>query len=287
MTVNRFGVRAALVGLAMALAGCATGAQSGDITPLPTETARIFPPGSVYVAMGSSFAAGPGVTTQVESSPQRCGRSNDNYPHQFSRLRQLLLIDVSCGGATTHNLLGPWNELPPQLDAVDSGTRLVTITIGGNDLGYVAGLFRASCAQQPCPDIPAPSEAQYADVAARMDQIVAEIRRRAPEAHIVFVDYPKVLPPQGVCAALPITEAQANIARDIARRLEELTAQAAERNGAYLLPASRISEGRDACAAEPWMNGARNPEPLDGVAYHIRYAGMEAIAKALDDLLPR
>lgn len=286
--------RAAFVALTLGLSACAT-AAAPSLPPIdqpppidePPAPVGHFPPGSLYVAMGSSFASGPGVTRAVEGSPQRCGRSNDNYAHQLSRLRQMLLVDVSCGGATTRFLLGPWEELPPQLDAVSADTRLVTITIGGNDLGYIAGLFRASCAQPPCPDIPTPSDAQYADVGARMDQIAAEIRRRAPDALIVFVDYPKVLPSQGTCAAIPITEAQANVARDIARRLEEITAQVAERNGAYLLQASRVSEGHDACAADPWMNGARNPEPMDGVAYHIRYAGMAAIAEALNAMLPR
>ena len=39
------------------------------------------------------------------------------------------------------HVLAPWNELPAQIDAVTPDTRLVTITIGGNDLNYIGNLF--------------------------------------------------------------------------------------------------------------------------------------------------
>jgi lysophospholipase L1-like esterase len=288
----RLFTRAALVALTLGLSACATAAApSVPITPPPVDqpplVTQTFPPGSLYVAMGSSFASGPGVTHAAEGSPQRCGRSNDNYAHQLSRMRQMLLVDVTCGGATTRFLLGPWEELPAQLAAVSADTRLVTITIGGNDLGYMSGLFRASCAQPPCPTIAAPSEQAYTDLAARMDQVVATIRARAPQARIVFVDYPHVLPMQGACAATPMTDADANAAREIARRLIAITAEAAARNNTDLLQASRLSENHDACATEAWMNGSTNPNPLDGVAYHLKLAGMTAIADALHAMLPR
>lgn len=291
MGIRHF-TRAALVALTLGLSACATAAAPNvPITPPPVEEPPItqtFPPGSLYVAMGSSFASGPGVTHAAEGSPQRCGRSNDNYAHQLARQRQFLLADVTCGGATTRFLLGPWEELPAQLDAVSADTRLVTITIGGNDLGYMSGLFRASCAQPPCPAITTPSEQAYSELAARMDQIVATIRARAPDARIVFVDYPHVLPMQGTCVATPMTEADANAAREIARRLIAITADVAARNNTELLQASRLSDGHDACAgAEAWMNGSTNPTPIDGVAYHLKLVGMTAIADALHAMLPR
>ena len=288
MALKVFNIRAALIALAFTASACAT---TPAVTPPPIDqpppVAHAFPPGSLYVAMGSSFASGPGVTRAAEASPQRCGRSNDNYAHQLARQRQFLLADVTCGGATTRFLLEPWEELPAQLDALSTDTRLVTITIGGNDLGYMSGLFRASCAQPPCPAISAPSEQAYADLAARMDQIVATIRARAPEARIVFVDYPHVLPMQGTCAATPMTDADANAAREIARRLIAITADVAARNNTDLLQASRLSEDHDACATNAWMNGSTNPTPIDGVAYHLKLVGMTAIADALHALLPR
>jgi hypothetical protein len=68
--------------------------------------------------MGSSFAAGPGITTGADATPSRCSRSRDNYANQLARKRGLDLVDVSCSGATTAHVLGSWNELAPQIDSV-------------------------------------------------------------------------------------------------------------------------------------------------------------------------
>src|ERR1700712_2315990 len=93
---------------AFALAACVTG--TGRSGPA-------IAPGARYVAMGSSFAAGPGVDP-VEQPPPTCGRSTRNYAHHFAGRRSLMLVDVSCGGATTAHVLGPWQDIPPQIDSI-------------------------------------------------------------------------------------------------------------------------------------------------------------------------
>lgn len=260
--------------------------------------AAALPMGAKYVSMGSSFAAGPGVTTSADAPPTRCGRSTDNYAHQLARKRDLALTDVSCGGAVTANLLAPWGDTPAQLDAVDAATQLVTVTIGGNDLGYMAGLMTASCqyvaqaaaagaaAPTRCPPARTPTEQDFRDVEGRMQQIAAEVHRRAPTARLVFIQYFTVLPPHGTCAATPLTDAQADAARQLARRLAELTARAATAGGADLLPLDKLSQNHDACAEAPWVNGFPRPDaPVKGAFYHPNLAGMTAVADALDRML--
>ena len=54
------------------------------------------------------------------------------------------LVDVTYSGATTANVLtDPQNGAPPQVDALDGSEDLVTVTIGGNDAGYVPLLMAA------------------------------------------------------------------------------------------------------------------------------------------------
>ena len=235
--------------------------------------------------MGSSFAAGPGITSPADTPPTRCQRSRDNYAHQLARRRALSLTDVSCGGAMTSHILGPWADLPAQVDAVNESTRLVTITIGGNDLGYIGGLMMASCGRDVCP-APAPvNDESYAQLESRLIQIVLEIRRRAPAARVIFVDYPVILPPAGHCANVPISDSQADTSRLIARNLSETTARAAQRSDADFLSASH-SEGHDACAPDAWMNGFAPPSTSrDGAPFHPKLASMTAIANALDRVL--
>lgn len=251
------------------------------------------PAGSKYVNMGSSFAAGPNIAPPADNPATRCGRSAQNYAHQLARRHNLLLVDVSCGGSTTSHLLGPWNELAPQLDAVDANTRLVTMTTGGNDLGYLGSLGGNSCAnvaaktgtapQRPCTVPPLPNDETYAGVEMRLRQIIAEVHRRAPKARLVIVDYLTILPPTGVCAVVPLSPGQADNSRGIARRLNEITVRVAKETGTELLPASKISEGHDVCAKDAWLNGYPSPGvPVEPTFYHPRLAAMTAIADALD-----
>lgn len=251
------------------------------------------PPGSIYVAMGSSFAAGPGITQVVEGSPPRCARSRDNYPHQLASLRGYTLVDASCSGATSHHLLGAWNELPPQLDALSADAALVTVTIGGNDLGYMGSLMAASgCAtraqQGGCAGVIMPAEADYEAVAQRLRQIVAQVHRRAPKARLVFVDYFTVLPEGATCSAAPMGAADATLLRAVAARLATLTAQVAQKGGAEVLRLSQVTATHHVCAAEPWLNGFVRPAGDSPWApYHPTLQGMAGAAQALDGLLAR
>lgn len=290
--------------LAVLLAACgATGAAN----------AKPLAPGARYVAMGSSYAAGPGLGAKADSPNTRCDRAADNYAHLLARKRKLKLVDVSCGGATTAHLLGPWNELAPQLDALTADTALVTVTIGGNDVGYIGRLMASSCAgvsgeqagaspickvmsrSPSAPVSPAlaamlapPTEAAWQKLAENFGRIAAEVRRRSPRARLVFVDYLTVLPAKGTCAATPLSPQDADLSRAVAARLAKLTAEAARKAGASLIRASAMSLRHDACAAQPWINGFTPPKGVAAfAAYHPRQAGMTAIADAIDRLLGR
>ena len=244
--------------------------------------------GGRYVSMGSSYAAGLGVPPYQDGAPARCTRSTRNYASQLAARRGLDLVDVGCSGARTSAILQPWGELPAQIDAVTADTALVTVTIGGNDIGLVGGLYGASCRQRgetSCAPATTPTEADYAALKTAMASIVAAIRERAPKARIVLVEYPAILPPQGACAATPLTEADADAARTKAARLLSITREAAAAGGASVIAAAEFSRGHDACAVEPWMNGY--PAPPGGAPYHPNLAAMTAIAEALDTALPR
>ena len=252
------------------------------------------PAGAKYVNMGSSFAAGPSIMPSADNPTTRCGRSAQNYAHQVARRHGLALVDVSCGGSTTEHLLGPWKELAPQLDAVDADTQLVTMTTGGNDLGYLGGLSAMSCAnvaarpgavsKAPCGAAPPlPTDETYAALETRMRRIVAEVHRRAPKARLIIVDYATILPAAGVCPAVPLLPAQADSSRGIAKRLNEITLQVAKDTNTEVIPASKITEGHDACGKDAWLNGYPSPGvAVEPTFFHPRLAAMTAIADALD-----
>lgn len=234
------------------------------------------------------------------AKPARCGRSASNYAQQLAKVRALELSDVTCSGATTNHVLGPWGDLPAQLDALRPDTRLVTLTVGGNDIGYIGGLLNASCAvvaaaapaavppPRKCRPVTVPTQADYAGLEQRLAQIASQVKARSPNAALVFVTYMTVLAPQGTCRATPLLPGQAQASRAIATRLEALTAGVAQHADAMLVDGAAITRAHHACADDPWMQGyTANADWKTTVPYHPTRAGMTAIAEALDDQLPR
>jgi hypothetical protein len=105
---------------------------------------------SRFVALGSSYAAGPGIAPVANARALRSGR---NYAHQVAERLSLELIDVTCSGATTANILTRPQRtfagvMRPQIEAVAADAGLVTITAGGNDIAYVGSLIKGSIANE-------------------------------------------------------------------------------------------------------------------------------------------
>lgn len=254
--------------------------------------ARAPAPGARYVAMGSSFASGPGLNPMSPDAPPRCGRSSINYAHLVAKRLRLALTDVTCGGATTAHILGRWDELLPQIDAVTADTELVTLTVGGNDVSYIGTLMVASCAaaspaSASCAPIPPPpSEAMWAADEAALRRIVADVRRRAPRARLILVDYFTPLPAAGECAATPLPPGQANLSRAVGLRLASMTARVALETRTELLRVSMLSQRHDPCSADPWLVGYP-PPGSSAVPYHANPRGMAAVADALTALVAR
>jgi lysophospholipase L1-like esterase len=262
-------------------------AMTALLAALALSPARAAAPSADYVSLGSSFAAGPGIEP-VESG--RCGRSRENYARLLAARLRLTLTDVSCSGATTAHILGAWNELSPQVDAVGPQTRLVTITIGGNDVNYIGAIIAASCrtlatrgqvAAERCPPERS-SPPDWPALARQLDAVIAAVRARSPGAHIVLIDYLALLPATGGCAAVPLGAVDYRMARDRARRLNRAIAAAAARNAVMLEAASRLSRRHHACARAPWMTGMVDARgTIVRVPYHPNAQAMRALAQSL------
>lgn len=249
--------------------------------------------GREYVALGSSYAAGPGVGEPDPQAPEKSGRSLSNYPRLVARALDLQLRDVTFSGATTATILTESQEgEPPQIEAVRPTTHLVTVTIGGNDVGYVTALGAASLpkALRMLPGVGrslrSALDQDERDRAIRLVQgsirrIVSEIRTRAPEARVVLVDYPTVLPAEDL-PSLPFSSADAALGRHIAAGLERATAAAAEESGADLVRASEASRLHHAWSPEPWTSDQRGLLPFTAAdPFHPTAAGMQGVAELI------
>lgn len=245
-----------------------------------------------YVALGSSMAAGPGIRPRAAGAPWRAGRSARNYPHLVAEQTKLDLLDVTFSGATTaHVLADHQHGAPPQIAALDGSESLVTVTIGGNDVGYIPLLMAASLprAARRLPVLGAQlrelldRDARDLVLARVFDSLCAvgnALRERAPRARIYFVDYLTVLPPAGQPAP-PLSESEADLGRHVAATLEKLTAEAAAATGCEVVQAAAASRDHHAWSTEPWiMKPTRSgvPLPCRPAPLHPNAAGMRAVA---------
>jgi len=237
-------------------------------------------PGAGYVALGSSFAAGPGIADQLGG----CGRSDHNYSHLIADQLGLMLTDVSCNGATTANILDtPQAGAAPQIDAVSRDTALVTVTIGGNDINYTSSTFACSgtdpaenCAGNL--DQAAINEA-VSQLPSRLGLMLDSVRAKAPEATIVLVTYPRVFPEDAEsCGELELSAADTDYLAALGQKLEDAFVRATTGRQVLIADAYVGDAGHGPCAADArWVNGATVVE--DGIRYHPTGEGHAEMAR--------
>lgn len=259
-------------------------------TPSNAAPARVAAQGPAidYVAMGDSFVAGPGISPQ---RPGTCGRSEKNFPSIVAaELGVASFTDASCGAATTQHYWAPQGENPPQLDALEPDTTLVTLgTMGGNDAGLVA--LAANCVVVGnCSDTPPDAYHEKIDALAPVyRRLVDDVRTRSPRATVVAVGYGTYVPVE-TCAALgAATEADLVYLQAIIDRLSDtMKAVAAEKRIAFV--DMRTIQGwqqHSACAApeDQWIRAFETYG--DGAPLHPSTAGMAQMAtKALETIEP-
>lgn len=251
--------------------------------------------GDTYVAMGSSFAAGPGIAPLVDRA---AGRSANNYAHLVAKARGLLLTDVTCSGATTANLLnrpqlGLGRIYPPQIEAVTEDTALVTITAGGNDLGFIPDLSKIAYLTKfagwlpyvrdliPSPDVLQLEDPRVDSLMNSMISVVEAIQERAPGVQVIIVDYLTVLGPDIHNWSVHLSDDQIDALRSLATAHTLAMETVAEWTDATLVQASKASADHGLGSPDPWITGLTtffNPLAGGPVPFHPTAAGMRAVA---------
>ncbi|MEU1268542.1 SGNH/GDSL hydrolase family protein [Streptomyces sp. NPDC005799] len=255
--------------------------------------------GTDYVALGDSYASAPLVPTQVDAA---CLRSSQNYPSLVAGSRGAKLTDVSCSGATTADMTSTQTDgVPAQLDALDRGTDLVTVTIGGNDIGFSTVL--GTCAQLTATaPVGTPCQTHYTGTgsdlvsdaidrsAPKVAQVLRDIHRRAPHAQVVVVGYPDLFPDDGVgCTSKTVPLAMGDFAwvRDKEKELNAMLARQARKHGARYVNTYTPTIGHDLCkpTGERWIESFAPETPAAPV--HPNATGESAMAIAVESTLAR
>ena len=247
-----------------------------------------------YVALGDSYVAGPIIPVQIQ--PWGCLKSNNNYAHLAAPDIGLALRDPSCSGAETEDMtqaqgVSP-RPNPPQFDRLAADTEVVTLGIGGNDIGFSSlaeDCFNAGMNDRtgsPCKDMYTAGgtdqiSRRIAETAPKVAANLQGIRTRSPNARVYVVNYPAIFPHEGpgCYAILPVAEGDVAWLREKQQELNQMLADQAAANGATVIDWYTASRGHDACQLPgvKWVEGAA---PANAAApVHPNLLGMMAAAE--------
>lgn len=259
-----------------------------------------------YVSLGDSYSSGEGVPTSsgfisgTDTANNQCHRSNGAYS-QLVRSSLGLVGGTfgACSGAVINDFYtdnhANANE-PAQLSHINDDTNLVTLTIGGNDMGF--GNIMGYCAQRAetdpyCKDVlGAQVDAAVAHLASQdpndtqtLRSVYSAVREKAKNAHVVVLGYPRLFPknPPTTCdtgvSTLKFAKTDMKWMNDTADKLDLAIKNAAVAQGFTYLDMNSAFKGHELCTSNSYMN----PAILSNIvwSFHPNAQGQKAEANVL------
>jgi lysophospholipase L1-like esterase len=277
-----------------------------------------------YVTMGDSLSSGEGTYNYLSgtnTTTNVCHRSSQSYAAQFASLSisDWSLTNVACSGAGTDEIPYVANpntggnadagELAQDL-ALSSSTRLVTLSIGINDLGLIS-TYAYNCYNQGSTGsenscftaIPTLGSYQQslAALPSELDFAYSDIRDAAPNATVAVLTYPEIFPATytGSCESYPTavgpdalvtSQAMLDTVHTLIGQLNSaITTEVAKYPNFILVDETNALAGHDVCASTPWVNQLNGITILHRVAdeesLHPTATGYLAMAKILANRL--
>jgi lysophospholipase L1-like esterase len=282
-----------------------------------------LPAGTRYVSLGDSFSAGEGLVPYMPGTGDaqmsdhkrvgggnRCHRSRDAYPNVLTFAHRVDRTIRACSGARVRDMEGRQRTggttVAPQLQpgVLGSDVSLVTITIGGNDVGfsYVIGHCARTtrCTHKTFDDsfddgkksglsLGAWAPKKLAEVQTELTDLYREIRREAPNARVVVLSYPYLFPTGWTadvqaqdCLGLLMFETSKLL--DLQDQFNDVMYRAATSAGVELVWTGGIFSGHEACGGitPRWMKFPHMDHGLDPGTFHPTRNGQTILARTVE-----
>jgi lysophospholipase L1-like esterase len=270
---------------------------------IATGTAGASSRSPFYVALGDSYTSGPGVPAQLgpqtnPPAPAACQRSSDNYPTIVAKSLGVAVHDVSCLGASTKDLdASQGSGIPAQLSALGPSTSLVSLGIGGNDLGFSSVVANCaavtpwgatkvgwSCRSHYTVNGVDELVSMVHQVGDRVAALLTDVRSLAPQARVFVVGYPDIVPANGngCWPMLPFSSPDLDYVRGIEADLNDTLSRAASDAGDGYVNMATPSAAHNACtpATTRWVEPI---VPSPGTfPLHPSAVGMAGMARVLE-----
>lgn len=235
-----------------------------------------------YVALGDSYSSGVGAGA-FDSNEASCKRSANSYSQrwvkEFSAETVANFTFVACSGAKTADVESK------QLSSLSTSTTMVTMSIGGNDVGFapvvelclLGNLFDENLCIAS--SIAAGREAEKT-MPAKLDALYKKIKQRAPSAKVFILGYPHIFE-QGDCGSFGLSDNARKAINSSTSALNRVISKAATANGFTFVDGEQAFAGRGVCSTAPggaWLTDTSAGTEL----YHPNANGHEAYAIVLD-----
>ena len=220
------------------------------VAPIAVLTAVLVPavPAAAatnYVALGDSYSSGTGTGSYNLNSS--CQRSSKAYPALVAAAKGYSLNFVACSGATTTDLINN------QISALNSGTNIVSLTAGGNDVGFAPLII--TCTLLNCVST-VNSKITWVNshLGGILDNLYNQIHSRAPGATVIVLGYPKLFT-KTCFGAFGISSSEVTAANNLAVAIDNVTASRAAAHGFAYKSAIGQFTNHGVCASSSWING--------------------------------
>ncbi|WP_431045173.1 SGNH/GDSL hydrolase family protein [Streptomyces sp. P1-3] len=222
--------------------------------------------GPAYVALGDSYSSGVGAGS-YDSASGDCRRSTKAYPVLWANAHAPASFHfTACSGARTDDVVAR------QLGPLNSGTGLVSISIGGNDAGFADVMTTCVLSSDSgCLDRIAQARAYATNtLPGKLDTTYDAIRAKAPNAEVVVLGYPRFYKLGGSCAA-GLSETKRAAINDAADYLNSVTAKRAADHGFTYAGVASAFGGHEICSGDSWLHSLEWLNITD--SYHPTAAG--------------
>jgi lysophospholipase L1-like esterase len=199
-----------------------------------------------YVALGDSYASGVGTGSESGS----CGQSSQAYPALWAAANSPASFTfAACSGATTSDVISS------QLSSLSSSTTLVSLTIGGNDVGFSSIMETCVLESTSSCESAVSAAESYANntLPGQLDTLLSDIHSDAPNAKIVVLDYPDFYDLSApICIGLSSADHQALDAG--INDLDGVIETAADSNNATFADVRSQFSGHELCDGSGWLH---------------------------------
>lgn len=219
-----------------------------------------------YVALGDSYSSGVGAGN-YDSSSGNCKRTTRAYPALWAAAHAPQTFSfAACSGARTGDVMSG------QLTPLNSGTDLVSITIGGNDAGF-SDVMTTCVLQSESTCVSRVNQAKaYVDstLPGQLDQVYNAIHSRSPGAHVVVLGYPRFYKLNGNCVA-GLSEGERTAINGASDYLNAAIAKRAADHGFTFASVAGAFTGHEICSGSEWLHSLNWLNI--GESYHPTAAG--------------